>query len=149
VIEDGLYSLFQSNESTQSLWGTDNNGNPEFQMFYLGVIDPVETPPYAVLTRRRRQCEQDLDSNNYQLVSEYTLEVFHVDSWALLNLQQSIRSILESLPLTTVGGVFIQRLQVTDDYNMLPPNIQEVRVHLYMGVLEFEVIHNPSLRKKG
>ena len=133
MIEDGLYSLIKTNIP-------DFNGLTEYQMYYLAVFDPVP-PPYCVFRRYKREAEPDLSSNYGLFTSAYVLEIFHTDSWALLDVQQRIRKRLESLPLTTVGGSFVQGLVVTDDYHTTPPLIQETRVRAFQGVLDFEVIH--------
>lgn len=141
MFEDGLYSLLKTN--IPDFNGTDNNGNPEYQVYYLEVFDPVP-PPYCVFRRYKRVPEIDLSSNYRQLTSSYVLEIYHNDSWTLLNLQQRIRTLLESLPLTTVGGIFVQALVVQDDFHTTPPLLQEVRTRVFQGVLDFEIIHNPN-----
>ncbi len=141
IFEDGLYSLMKTNISDFN--GTDSNGNPEYHMYYLEVFDPV-APPYCVFRRYKREPEMDLSSSYRQLISSYVLEIYHNDSWALLDLQQRIRTILEGLPLSTVGGIFVQALQITDDFHTTPPLLQEVRTRVYQGVLDFEIIHNPD-----
>ncbi len=141
MIEDGIYSLMKTN--IPDFIGTDNNGNPAYQMYYLAVFDPVP-PPYCVFRRYKREPELDLSSNYRLLVSSYVMEIYHNDSWALLDLQQRIRTLLETLPLTSVGGVFVQTLQVTDDFHTIPPLIQEARTRVFTGVLDFEVFHHPS-----
>lgn len=134
MIEDGLYSLIKANIP-------DFNGTDEYQMYYLEVFDPVP-PPYCVFRRYKRTCETDLSSNYGLFTSGYDLTIYHNDSWALLDLQQRIREILEGLSLTTVGGIFLQSLDVLDDFHTTPPLIQEVRTRLFTGVLDFEVLHN-------
>lgn len=141
MIEDGLYSLMKANISDFN--GTDDNGNPEYRMFYLAVFDPV-LPPYCIFRRYKCEPEIDLSSNYRLLTSSYVLEIFHNDSWALLNLQERIRTLLESLPLTTVGGILVQSLVVQDDFHTTPPLLQEVRTRLYQGVLDFELIYSPD-----
>lgn len=141
MIEDGLYSLMKTN--IPDLNSTDSNGDPEYKMYYLEVLDPVP-PPYCVFRRYKRELEMDLSSNYRQFMSSYVLEIYHNDSWALLDLQKRIRSLLESLPLTNVGGVFVQGLEVSDDFHTTPPLIQEARTRLFQGVLDFEIIHNPD-----
>lgn len=110
-------------------------------MYYLAVFDPV-SPPYCVFRRYKRGAEQDLSSKNGLFSSGYVLDIYHTDSWALLDLQQRVRSILEGLPLTTLGGVFVQALEVQDDFHTIPPLMQEERTRVYQGVLDFEIIHN-------
>jgi len=134
VIEDGLYSLIKRNIP-------DFKGRNEYQMYYLAVFDPV-SPPYCVFRRYKRGAEQDLSSKNGLFSSGYVLDIYHTDSWALLDLQQRVRSILEGLPLTTLGGVFVQALEVQDDFHTIPPLMQEERTRVYQGVLDFEIIHN-------
>ncbi len=112
-------------------------------MYYLAVFDPVP-PPYCVFRRYKREAEPDLSSNYGLFISDYVLEIYHTDSWALLDLQQRIRKLLEGLPLTTVGGVFVQGLVVTDDFHTIPALIQEARTRVYQGVLDFEIVHNPD-----
>ncbi|MHB1654129.1 MAG: hypothetical protein ACYCVD_16885 [Desulfitobacteriaceae bacterium] len=136
MIEDGLYSLIKTNIP-------DFNGTNEYQMYYLAVFDPVP-PPYCVFRRYRRELEMDLSSNYRLFISSYVLEIYHNDSWALLDLQKRIRSLLEGLPLTTVGGIFVQGLAVQDDFHTIPPLMQEVRTRVFTGVLDFEVIHHPD-----
>jgi hypothetical protein len=134
LIEDGLYSLIKTNIP-------DFNGTNEYQMYYLAVFDPVP-PPYCVFRRYKREAEQDLSSNYGLFNSGYIMDIYHNDSWALLDLQQRIRKLLESLPLTTVGGILIQALIVQDDFHTIPALMQEARTRSYQGVLDFEVIHN-------
>ena len=134
MIEDGLYSLIKTN--IPDFFGTN-----EYQMYYLAVFDPV-SPPYCVFRRYKRDAEQDLGSNYGLFNSGYVMNIYHTDSWALLDLQQRIRKLLEGVPLTTVGGIFVQGLVVQDDFHTIPPSIQEVRTRAYQGVLDFEVIHN-------
>ena len=134
MIEDGLYSLIKRNIP-------DFKGRNEYQMYYLAVFDPV-SPPYCVFRRYKRGAEQDLSSKNGLFSSGYVLDIYHTDSWALLDLQQRVRSILEGLPLTTLGGVFVQALEVQDDFHTIPPLMQEERTRVYQGVLDFEIIHN-------
>ncbi len=141
IFEDGLYSLMKTN--IPDFNGTDSNGNSQYNMFYLEVFDPVP-PPYCVFRRYKREPEMDLSSGYRQLTSSYVIEIYHNDSWALLDLQERIRSLLESLPLTTVGGIFVQSLLVQDDFHTTPPLLQEVRTRVYQGVLDFEIIHNPD-----
>ena len=136
MIEDGLYSLIKTNIP-------DFNGTTEYQMYYLAIFDPV-SPPYCVFRRYKREAEPDLSSNYGLFISDYVLEIYHTDSWALLDLQQRIRKLLEGLPLTTVGGVFVQGLVVTDDFHTIPALIQEARTRVYQGVLDFEIVHNPD-----
>jgi len=134
VIEDGLYSLMKMNIS-------DFNSTQEYQMYYLAVFDPVP-PPYCVFRRYKREAEQDLSSNYGLFNSGYILEIYHTDSWALLDLQQRVRRLLEGLSLTTVGGIFVQSLNVQDDFHTVPALMQEARTRVYQGVLDFELIHN-------
>lgn len=134
MIEDGLYSLIKTNIP-------DFNGTNEYQMYYLAIFDPVP-PPYCVFRRYKREADLDLSTNYGLFTSSYVMEIFHTDSWALLNLQNLIRKLLEDLPLTTVGGIFVQGLLVTDDYHTTPPLIQETRVRAFQGVLDFEIIHS-------
>ncbi len=136
MIEDGLYSLIKTNIP-------DFNGTNGYQMYYLAVFDPVP-PPYCVFRRYKRELEMDLSSNYRLFISGYVLEIYHNDSWALLDLQKRIRSLLEGLPLTTVGGIFVQGLAVQDDFHTIPPLMQEVRTRVFTGVLDFEVIHHPD-----
>jgi hypothetical protein len=136
IIEDGLYTLMKANIP-------DFQSNNEYQMYYLTVFDPVSTP-YCVFRRYKRESEMDLSSNYNLLMSNYVFEIYHDDSWALLDLQQRIRLLLERLPLTTVGGVFVQGLNVLDDFNTTPPLLQEVRTRVYQGVLDFEITHHPD-----
>lgn len=121
----------------------DFNGTTEYQMYYLAVFDPV-LPPYCVFRRYKREPDQDLGSSYRQLVSNYVMEIYHDDSWALLNLQERIRTLLESLPLTTVGGIFVQSLEVQDDFHLTPPLLQEARARVFQGVLDFEITYNPD-----
>jgi hypothetical protein len=134
MIEAGLYSLIKTNIP-------DFNGTTDYQMYYLAVFDPVP-PPYCVFRRYKREAEQDLSSTYGLFTSAYVMNIYHTDSWALLDLQRRIRELLESLPLTTVGGIFVQGLLVTDDYHTTPPLIQETRVRAFQGVLDFEIIHS-------
>lgn len=136
IIEDGLNTLMKANIP-------DFQINNEYQMYYLSVFDPVSTP-YCVFRRYKREPEMDLGSNYKLLVSSYIFEIFHDDSWALLDLQKRIRNLLETLSLTTVGGVFVQGLNVQDDFHTTPPLLQEVRTRVYQGVLDFEITHHPD-----
>lgn len=139
MIEDGLYSLMKAKITDFN--GTDSDGNPEYNMFYLESLDPV-LPPYCEFRRYKRESDIDLSSNYRYYISAYVFTVYHNDSWALLDLQQRIRSLLESIPLTTVGGIYIQSLEFQDDFHTTPPLLQEVRTRLYQGVLDFEITHN-------
>jgi hypothetical protein len=134
MIEDGLFSLIKTNIP-------DFNGTTDYQMYYLAVFDPVP-PPYCVFRRYKREAEPDLSSTYGLFTSAYVMNIYHTDSWALLDLQRRIRELLEGLPLTTVGGIFVQGLLVTDDYHTTPPLIQETRVRAFQGVLDFEIIHS-------
>ena len=136
IFEDCLYSLIKTNIP-------DFQGTTEYQMYYLAVFDPVP-PPYGVFRRYKREPNQDLSANYRQLISNYVLEIYHTDSWALLDLQERIRSLLEGLPFTTVGGIFVQHLEVLDDFHTIPPLIQEARTRVFTGVLDFEMVHNPD-----
>lgn len=134
MIEAGLYSLIKTNIP-------DFNGINEYQMYYLAVFDPVP-PPYCVFRRYKREAELDLGSNYGLFNSGYVMNIYHTDSWALLDLQHRIRKALEGLPLTTMGGIFVQNLLVQDDFHTIPALLQEARTRVYQGVLDFEVIHN-------
>jgi len=109
-------------------------------MYYLAVFDPVP-PPYCVFRRYKREAEVDLNSTYGLFTSAYVMNIYHTDSWALLDLQQRIRKLLESLPLTIVGGIFVQGLAVQDDFHTIPALLQEARTRVYQGVLDFEIIH--------
>lgn len=109
--------------------------NAEYQMYYLAVFDPV-SPPYCVFRRYKREAELDLQSNYGLVNSSYVFEINHTNSWALLDLQERIRKLLEKLPLTTVGGMLIRSLIVLDDYHTIPDSIQEARVRTYQGILD-------------
>ena len=134
MIEDGLFSLMKANIP-------DFNGTTAYQMYYLATFDPVQ-PPYCVFRRYKREAEPDLSSTYGLYTSAYVMEIYHTDSWELLDVQGRIRGLLEGLPLTTVGGIFVQGLVVTDDYHITPPLIQETRVRAYQGILDFEIFHN-------
>jgi len=134
MIEDGLYSLIKTNIP-------DFMGQTEYQMYYLAIFDPVPTP-YCVFRRYKREADQDLSSTTGMLTSGYILEIFHTDSWALLDIQQRVRRLLESISRTTVGGIFVQNISVTDDFHTTPALMQEARSRLYQGTLDFEVYHN-------
>ncbi|MDR3586853.1 MAG: hypothetical protein P4L59_16300 [Desulfosporosinus sp.] len=134
MIEDGLYSLIKANIP-------DFMGQTEYQMYYLAIFDPVPTP-YCVLRRYKRDCDQDLSSNNGLFTSGYIIEIYHTDSWALLDVQQRIRVLLDTIPLTTVGGIFVQNISVVDDFHTTPALMQEARSRLYQGTLDFELYHN-------
>ena len=134
----------KNNSTVADFWGTDNNGSAEFQLFYLGVFDPVLTPPYGTYARHSRTHEMDLHSNTVQLISNYTVEIYHNDSFGLLVLQQKVRILLEALVFTTVGGVYIQQLEINDDFQELPPDHVESKIRLFKGVLDFEMIHSPT-----
>ena len=136
MIEDGLYSLIKANIP-------DFQVSNVYQMYYLAVFDPVPTP-YCVFRRYKREPEMDLSSNYKMLVSSYVFEIFHDDSWALLDLQKRMRNLLETLPLTNVGGVYIQALEIQDDFHTMPPLLQEVRTRVFQGVLDFEITHHPD-----
>lgn len=140
MIEDGLFSLMKDNIADLS--GKDSNGNTQYNLYYCEVFDPV-APPYAIFRRYKREPEQDLSSTYQLITSSYIMEIYHYDSWALLDLQQRIRKLLEGLPLTTVGGVFIQGLTVTDDFHTTPPLTQAARTRVFQGVLDFEIVHSP------
>ena len=142
--ESGLFALMSTNPTVADFNGTDNNGNPEYQLFYIAVFDPPLTLPYGVFNRYKRTHEMDLEGNITQLISSYHMEIYHNVSWDLLDFQQRIRTLLESLAETVVGGEYIQQIEVEDDYHEMPPAIQEVRVRVYKGCLDFEVVHAPS-----
>jgi len=133
LIEGGLFSLIQANVP-------DFNGLTAYQMYYLAVFDPVPLP-YCVFRRYKREAEPDLSSNYGLYTSGYILNIYHDDSWALLDLQQRIRVILEGLPNTTLSGTSIQALIVLDDFHTVPALMQEARTRAYQGVLDFEIIH--------
>ncbi len=115
----------------------------KYQLYYIAVFDPPP-PPYAVFRRYKREHEMDLKSATRQLISSYVIEIYHNDSWELLALQQEIRTLLEALPFMTVGGIYVQQLEVNDDYHEMPPKLEEARVRVYQGVLDFQMIHNPD-----
>lgn len=142
TFESGLYSLMANSPVLTDFWGTDDNKNSEYQVFYLGAFDPVSTPPYCVFWRHKRQPEMDLDGIPRQFVSGYFFEIYHTSSWESLELQARLRTFLESLEGTVVGGVFVQSLIVMDDFHVIPP--KEERIRLYKGVLDVEVTYNPN-----
>ncbi|WP_088188894.1 hypothetical protein [Desulfosporosinus sp. FKA] len=121
----------------------DFQSGSDYKMYYIAVLDPVPTP-YCVFRRYKREPEMDLSSSYKMLASSYMVELYHDDSWALLDLQKRIRHLLETLPLTTVGGVFVQSLEVQDDFHMMPSLLQEVRTRVFQGVLDFEITHHPE-----
>jgi len=141
MFEDGLYNIMKYVIS--DFYGIDNNGNQEYKMYYLGVFDPVP-PPYCVFKRYERLHEMDLQSKNRQFNNKYLLEIYHNDSWALLKLQQNIRKLLESLVNTTIGGIYVQQLEVEDDYHDIPPAIIESKLRLFKGILDFTMYENPD-----
>jgi len=134
----------KTDSTVADFWGTDNNGKPEYQVFYLGVFDPVLTPPYCIFRRYKRERDADLQSRDRQYVNDYYFEIYHTVAWSLLDLQQRLRSLLDSLPLTIVGGIFVQQLEVKDDYHILPPEHLEAKLRLYKGVLDFQMVYNPD-----
>lgn len=141
MIEDGLYSLMKAN--IPDFNSMDNNGSLEYRMNYLEFLDPVPVP-YCTFERYKRVPEIDLSSGYQQLFSSYVIKIYHNDSWALLDLQERIRKLLQGLPLTSIGGTFVQSLVVQDDFHTTPPLIQEARTRVYQGVLDFEIVHNPT-----
>jgi len=142
--ESGLFALMKDDPTVTDFNGTDNNGSPEYQLFYIACFDPPSTLPYGSFNRYRRVHEMDLQGNIAFLISSYHMEIYHNVAWSLLDFQQRIRTFLESLAQKTVGGQYIQKIEVEDDYHEMPPAIQEVRVRVYKGCLDFEVTHAPS-----
>ncbi|SPF51127.1 hypothetical protein SBF1_50011 [Candidatus Desulfosporosinus infrequens] len=141
--ETGLFAFMKVNPTITDFIYTDSNGNQKYQLYYIGVFDPPGIP-YATFNRVGRSHEMDLVGNIAQFISTYRLEIYHNAGWLLLDLQQRIRDFLESLVFQYVGGQYIQKIEVEDDYHELIPKIEEVRVRLYKGVLDITVTHNPS-----
>ena len=141
MIEDGIYGLMQA--SIPDFQGVDDAGTPVYKVEYLAALDPLP-PPYCAFRRYKRMSEIDLKSEYEQLVSNYVMSIYHNDSWALLSLQERIRALLLTLPLTTVGGIFVQQLQIIDDFHDIPPLIQEARSRVFTGILDFEIVHSPT-----
>jgi len=142
VFENGLFNIIKTN--IPDFWGTNNNGDAEYQLFYLGVFDPVSTPPYAIFERYKRIHEMDMKSKNRQFISGYRIEIYDKDSWHLLDLQQRLRTLLESLAWTTVGGIYVEQIEVEDDFHTIPNEKLESKLRLYQGVLDFNMYYTPE-----
>ena len=144
MIEDGLFSLMSADVTVQDFWQTDNNGTRAYQMYYLGTFDPVKATPYLTFNRYKRTSEIDLGSYNRMYNSGYYFEIYHYDSWLLLDLQQRVSTFLESLSLKTIGGIYIQKVQVMDDFHKFPRESDEDKIRLFQGILEVEIDHNSA-----